>query len=505
MDNMQTKLVVVFFVTTGLAIGCTGHLGATAASGELHDGELVSAGCDPDSFAACSSDTFICVTVDSTSKRCEGQNPAVPDSTGDWQCYIEEDIRVCSGDHIPLNDREGWTCFEAGDGTTRCSAPSYFPSSGAGDGPWDCFYNNEFLLCDSSNTTDLEPDDDNSTITPFPPVDDTESQQEQSEENEEEEETEEEIEEETTPPEEMIEEDVCEWPVEATVESCQYENSWDDHVGHCNSELGTEDRLDICLATNDWMPCDEDEQYAWCTRRVPGMEGPGGPWYEYLRQWVESRHGGDVTATFYEAGTGPLGDFDRGYDYYMVDDSVGCRRYMCTTPLVVSFDSAGVVTIVPDDGLGSFDLSLEQDGRAIRTDWPSASTPWLAIDLDQDGMITSGRELFGSASLVAGLPVSNGFQALAAFDDNADGVIDASDSAFGRLLLWADHDGNRVSTDDELQTIKHAGITALDLAYRSERSCDERGNCGIERASFRFVDSTNQEQTGVVIDVHLAL
>jgi hypothetical protein len=173
--------------------------------------------------------------------------------------------------------------------------------------------------------------------------------------------------------------------------------------------------------------------------------------------------------------------------------------------LVVVFDTAGQVTMIPDEGVSSFDLSLEQDGSAVRVDWPSPATPWLAIDLDGDGTITSGRELFGTASLIAGFPVSNGFEALAALDDNGDGVVDSCDEAYQEILLWSDNDSNRVSTSDELQTLKRAGVTSLDLGYYNERMCDERENCGIERSSLLYTDDEGRPRTGTIVDMHLPL
>jgi len=34
--------------------------------------------------------------------------------------------------------------------------------------------------------------------------------------------------------------------------------------------------------------------------------------------------------------------------------------------------------------------------------------------------------------------------------------------------------------------------------------CDARGNCEVERATFRFRDAAGREHTGAVVDVHLA-
>lgn len=170
----------------------------------------------------------------------------------------------------------------------------------------------------------------------------------------------------------------------------------------------------------------------------------------------------------------------------------------CNTPLVLSFDGAPVEFRAGDQA--TFDIA---GNISIVTDWPTARTPWLALDLDGDGRITDGRELFGSMTrLPDGRTAAHGFEALRALDENGDGRIDARDPGFARLLLWGDTDGDRVSAPPELSPAS-ASLVSIDLAYRVEPRCDARGNCGVERAAFRFRAASGVERTGAVIDVHL--
>ncbi len=124
-------------------------------------------------------------------------------------------------------------------------------------------------------------------------------------------------------------------------------------------------------------------------------------------------------------------------------------------------------------------FSLSPNG--CNTDWPTADTPWLARDLDGNGRIDGGRELFGSMTRLGGRTARHGFEALAALDANGDGVVDVQDPAFAELVLWADSDGDRISRPGELLPLSAAGIDAIPLAFRRERLCDDRGNCGYER------------------------
>jgi hypothetical protein len=172
----------------------------------------------------------------------------------------------------------------------------------------------------------------------------------------------------------------------------------------------------------------------------------------------------------------------------------------CNTPLVLSFDGGPVA--YGTDRTHGFDVN---GGESLVTDWPTAKTPWLALDRDGDGRIADGRELFGSMSpLALGGRAENGFVALRELDDDGDGRITQADASFARLLVWSDVDADRSSTPSELASAASWGLIAIDLDYRSEGRCDLRRNCEVERASFRFRESHGEERVGAIIDVHLA-
>jgi hypothetical protein len=168
------------------------------------------------------------------------------------------------------------------------------------------------------------------------------------------------------------------------------------------------------------------------------------------------------------------------------------------TPLVLSFDRARVEFT---RAAGAFDL----DGRdvSIETSWVSARTPWLAVDLDGDGRIEDGSELFGSMTrLPDGRRAPNGFAALAALDDDHDGRITRGDAAFDRLLVWSDDDQDRRSAPSELRRAVDVGLVAIHLDYASSARCTD-GDCEVERATFEYVDPRGRTVEGDVIDVHL--
>lgn len=171
------------------------------------------------------------------------------------------------------------------------------------------------------------------------------------------------------------------------------------------------------------------------------------------------------------------------------------------TPLVLSFDGAEPM-MTEASAAASFDIGT--GGACIQTDWPAAATPWLALDRDGSGSIDGGHELFGSGTVRAGgRRAAHGFEALAELDSNGDGRITAADERFEHLVLWSDHDGDKRSTHWEHEPLAGRGIVAIELRWRDEASCDARGNCGVERAAFSFVDGAGVVREGEVVDVHL--
>ncbi len=182
--------------------------------------------------------------------------------------------------------------------------------------------------------------------------------------------------------------------------------------------------------------------------------------------------------------------------------SEGVPQWMDTcggssTPLVLSFDGAAVDYAAAGQ---RFDLGPE----CAATDWPTAATPWLALDRDRSGAIEGGHELFGSATrLRGGAAADNGFTALQELDSDGDGRVTAADPGFAELVVWTDGDGDRRSNGLELQPLAAFGLVAIDLVHASERRCDTRGNCEVERAAFTYTDLLGRPRAGEVVDVHL--
>lgn len=170
----------------------------------------------------------------------------------------------------------------------------------------------------------------------------------------------------------------------------------------------------------------------------------------------------------------------------------------CETPLVVAFDNQPIEFVAAGRERFAF-----APGEPVATDWPTAATPWIALDLDGDGAITSGAELFGSSTALSnGTTARNGFEALAALDANGDGTLDARDPMFAKLVLWSDHNGDRHSTPDELRPLASV-VTAVPLAHTVDARCNARDDCEGERGTLSWRDATGAEHVGAVVDIYV--
>lgn len=135
------------------------------------------------------------------------------------------------------------------------------------------------------------------------------------------------------------------------------------------------------------------------------------------------------------------------------------------SPIVINFESGGY-RLTGADSPVTFDIAAT--GQPVRIGWTAAGADeaFLALDRNHNGKIDSGAELFGSATpLSDGTRASNGFVALAEFDDNHDRVIDEKDAIWSQLLLWRDLNHDGVSEPNEITPVAGSGLTAISLDY----------------------------------------
>ncbi len=166
------------------------------------------------------------------------------------------------------------------------------------------------------------------------------------------------------------------------------------------------------------------------------------------------------------------------------------------SPLVLDLDGDGIVETHKENSTVYFDH--DNNGLAESTGWVGADDGFLVRDLNDNGQIDNGTELFGNNSVLSsGATAANGFEALADLDSNQDGVFNSSDSAWNEVKVWKDANGNGRVDEGELLTLEQAGVSGINLEYQASDLSDENGNAHKQTGSFIKTDGT----TGSVHDV----
>jgi trimeric autotransporter adhesin len=128
-------------------------------------------------------------------------------------------------------------------------------------------------------------------------------------------------------------------------------------------------------------------------------------------------------------------------------------------PLVLDLDGDGIELIAVN---GSVLFDHNADGIKTGTGWAAANDGLLVRDLNGNGLIDSGRELFGIDTIKSDNTfATQGFDALKELDSNLDGFITADDTAFSQLKVWQDLNQDGISQTTELKTLSQWGITSI--------------------------------------------
>jgi hypothetical protein len=148
----------------------------------------------------------------------------------------------------------------------------------------------------------------------------------------------------------------------------------------------------------------------------------------------------------------------------MVRESVAWRAAggVLMDPLVFSFD-CDLRSLTSK----SFHFDLDSDGQEDESFSLQPGSGFLALDLNNDGLINNGAELFGPTT-------GHGFQELAKHDLDANGWIDENDPIFSKLRIWKPG----TTEGAELIGLAEAGIGAISLTHN--------------QTSFQLRDSNNK-------------
>lgn len=163
-------------------------------------------------------------------------------------------------------------------------------------------------------------------------------------------------------------------------------------------------------------------------------------------------------------------------------------------PLALDLNGDGVITTLAEANLAGALFDHDGDGIRTATGWIAKQDGILVRDLNGNGIIDNGKELFGDHTLLKnGQLATSGLQALADLDDNGDGIIDSNDQAFNSLKVWQDKNGDGISTPDELLTLAEIGITSINVKNKQTVNQSVTGGVIKEQTTFTKADGTTSK------------
>ncbi|NOT15670.1 MAG: hypothetical protein HOP21_08885, partial [Methylotenera sp.] len=169
-------------------------------------------------------------------------------------------------------------------------------------------------------------------------------------------------------------------------------------------------------------------------------------------------------------------------------------------PLTFDLDNDGLETV----GISATNPILfdhDGDGTKNGTGWIASDDAMLVLDRNGNGTIDNGRELFGDSTLKSnGQTATDGFDALADIDSNADGVVNNQDTQFTNLKLWRDLNQDGTSQTGELFTLNDLGIASINITNTANSQTLANGNQLTNTGTYTKADGT----TGSVADINLA-
>lgn len=157
-------------------------------------------------------------------------------------------------------------------------------------------------------------------------------------------------------------------------------------------------------------------------------------------------------------------------------------------PLVLNFDGTAA-----ELSSARFRFDLDADGATEGVPLFAGGSGYLSLDLDGDGKISSGAELFGPQS-------GDGFADLTRYDSDGNRWIDDNDAIFDSLRIWsptADGSG-------KLETLRECSVGALYLGHLAtpfELRAGGNESLGAVRSSGVFLAEDGQSGTLQQIDL----
>ena len=177
-----------------------------------------------------------------------------------------------------------------------------------------------------------------------------------------------------------------------------------------------------------------------------------------------------------------------------------CGGYF--SPLMLKFKNPSEPPLMK--GRSHFPLYADDVKNPPLISWPSFEANedvyFLALSENGNSIVQDGSQLLGDIN-----GYENGFLNLAIYDENKDGVIDAKDPVFEKLILWKDSNHDGKSQRSEIKKLKDMGVTSISLKY--EKTMREVGDFAkiMGPGEFSYVDKKGKSQTGALWDVYMKM
>lgn len=140
-------------------------------------------------------------------------------------------------------------------------------------------------------------------------------------------------------------------------------------------------------------------------------------------------------------------------------------------PVILDLNGDNKLDVTGADG-GKINFNLFGNGTNVKTEWLKAGTQdgLLVSDFDGDGKIDSGRELMRTTGVNGEQgKYKGGWDKLSQlFDKNKDGKV--SGDELNELKVWVDKNGDGVSDEGELRSVKDMGISQIDIPAEGVKS-----------------------------------
>lgn len=148
----------------------------------------------------------------------------------------------------------------------------------------------------------------------------------------------------------------------------------------------------------------------------------------------------------------------------------------------------------------SANVVFDADGTGLqkRWTWITRDAGWLVYDRRHTGKVASALQFFGSVTFW--MFWENGYRALAALDDDGDGMLAGRE--LEGLAIWQDLNGNGISESGEVKPLAEWGIVALSCRYVTDIKRPDRiaySPCGVF-----FRDGSNRPTYDIVLHPAIA-